>query len=148
MYEDVLVLGLDEEGALVADVAEVGLDVDLALGAELPQHRVNHDVGARAPHARAAVHNNLDGDNIFRATQIFLCSFKDIFTGPLSGASADTAEDFLMKLRTGVMLAAPGVPWSGQLVYWNCTTSRGTQLSRALSRRDTRVWRMRSVRTV
>ena len=28
MYEDVLVLGLDEEGALVADVAEVGLDVD------------------------------------------------------------------------------------------------------------------------
>lgn len=71
MYEDVLVLGLDEEGALVADVAEVGLDVDLALGAQLPQHRVNHDVGARPPHARAAVHHNLDGDNIFEVTQYF-----------------------------------------------------------------------------
>ena len=71
MYEDVLVLGLDEEGALVADVAEVGLDVDLALGAELPQHRVNHDVGARAPHARAAVHNNLGGDNILGRRKYF-----------------------------------------------------------------------------
>ena len=55
MNENVLFLSLHQECSLVTDMAEVGLDVDLPLGAELLQHGVNDDVGPGPAHPRTAV---------------------------------------------------------------------------------------------
>ena len=58
MYEDILLLCLDEEGALVSDMGEEGLDVDLPLGSQLLQHGVDDDVGSSPAHPGTAVDNH------------------------------------------------------------------------------------------
>ena len=55
VYEDELVLSLDQERSLVSDVGEVGLDVDLTLAPQLLQHRVNDDVCSSSAHSSTAV---------------------------------------------------------------------------------------------
>jgi len=57
VQENVLLLGLHQEISLSANVPEEAVDVDLALGSDLLQHGVQHDVGASAAHAGAAVHD-------------------------------------------------------------------------------------------
>ena len=55
VYEDILLLGLDEESPLVSDVGEEGLDVDLPLRSQLLQHGVDDDVSSRPTDPGTAV---------------------------------------------------------------------------------------------
>ena len=71
MYEDILLLCLDEERALVSDMGEEGLDVDLTLGSQLLQHGVDDDVGSSPAHPGTAVNQHRTVALLVREKDIF-----------------------------------------------------------------------------
>lgn len=53
--KDVLLFGLDQKVALIANVAEEATDVELILSFDLLQHGIQYDVSTSTAHTRATV---------------------------------------------------------------------------------------------